>query len=58
MQGIKILHRPNDSFPKYTIMFDNEVLLVANKVNPSELLELLGVPHVYQITAELKDEQR
>jgi len=58
MSGIKILHHPNASFPKFTIMFDQQVLMVSNKINPSELLELFEIPHVYQITTEMTDESK
>ncbi len=59
---IKILHKPQIVFPKYTIMYEEEgkkteILHVANSVNPSELLEMLGIQHTYKIEVEVKDEK-
>ena len=46
---IEILHKPQATFPKYTLIMDGEVLHVTNSLNPSELLDLIGVPHNYKV---------
>lgn len=46
---IVIIHKPQITFPKYTVRMDNKTIHVANSVDPSELLEKIGIPHIYKI---------
>lgn len=47
--GIIIKHSPSADFGKFTLIVDGKVLSITNSINPSELLDTLGIPHTYKI---------
>ena len=56
---------PKATFPKWTIKYvhedtkELEVLKVANTINPSDLLQVLGIDHIYKILApEVSDDKK
>lgn len=46
--GIIITHKPNADMGKFTLMIDGKVYKITNDLNPSELLDILGIPHTYK----------
>ena len=52
---IEIIHKPTSDFPKFTVLVDGEVIKVANSINPSELLEDLGIPHIYKMETKVSE---
>ena len=47
--GIIIKHSPAADFGKFTVIVDQKVYHISNSINPSELLDTLGIPHTYKI---------
>jgi len=56
--NLVIKHKPNASMGKFTIILDDKILKISNEVNPSELLQLLYIPHVYEIEGEVKSAKK
>ena len=50
--GIIITHKPQADFGRYSVVIDGKSYHLTNDLNPSELLDTLGIPHTYKIITE------
>ncbi len=53
-----IKHKPSASMGKYTIMLNDKIIKISNEVNPHDLLDLLYIPHTYEVEGEVKSAKK
>lgn len=57
-QNVEITHLPQVVFPKYTVVIDGVVVKTANNIDPSEMLDLIGMPHKNTVIIQVPDETK